>query len=104
MPSLNDIHQDHKVIAEEGLRAFKNTNLLSYELLWNVISFDHTCFIHLEERHILKKVQAVQAYKSQGFRNYASEDFIKARATIRGVQIGGSYAEVFEVVRLNLTL
>ena len=35
IPSLNDIHQDHKTIAEEALRAFKFINVLSYELPWN---------------------------------------------------------------------
>jgi LmbE family N-acetylglucosaminyl deacetylase len=27
-PSLHDVHQDHKTIAEEGLRAFKRTTIL----------------------------------------------------------------------------
>ena len=35
IPSLHDIHQDHTTIAQEGLRAFKNTTLLGYELIWN---------------------------------------------------------------------
>ena len=34
IPSLHDIHQDHTTIAQEGLRAFKNTNILGYELIW----------------------------------------------------------------------
>ena len=32
MPSLRDIHQDHQVIAAEGLRAFKRTTVLGYEM------------------------------------------------------------------------
>ena len=35
MPSLNDIHQDHATIAQEGLRAFKGCTILGYELIWN---------------------------------------------------------------------
>ena len=35
MPSLNDIHQDHATIAQEGLRAFKGSTILGYELIWN---------------------------------------------------------------------
>ena len=35
MPSLNDIHQDHLTIAQEGLRAFKAKTILGYELIWN---------------------------------------------------------------------
>jgi LmbE family N-acetylglucosaminyl deacetylase len=102
IPSLNDIHQDHKTIAEEGVRAFKNNTLLSYELLWNVISFEHTCFVHLKEEHVNLKIKAVQAYESQNFRVYSSDDFLKSQARMRGMQVGGQYAEVFEVVRLNI--
>ena len=35
MPTLKDIHQDHETISKEGLRAFKNTTILGYELIWN---------------------------------------------------------------------
>jgi len=32
VPSPNDIHQDHQVIASEGLRVFKKVSILGYEL------------------------------------------------------------------------
>ena len=38
-PSLHDIHQDHQVIAAEGLRAFKRTTILGYEIPWNNFDF-----------------------------------------------------------------
>ena len=99
MPSLNDIHQDHATIAHEGLRAFKNTTILGYELIWNNLTFQTTCFFKLDQRHIHKKAKALTAYKSQGLRDYMSEDFIFSLAKARGVQIGNSYAESFEVIR-----
>lgn len=104
IPSLNDVHQDHKLIAEEGVRAFKNQTILSYELMWNIISFEHTCFFELNEEHINVKIQAIQAYESQKGRRYSSPEFIKSLATVRGVQSGYLYAEVFEVVRLCMNL
>jgi N-acetylglucosamine malate deacetylase 1 len=100
IPSVNDIHQDHSTIAMEGLRAFKRTNILSYELAWNNISFNHAYFIRLEERHIITKIAALAQYESQMHRPYASKRFIESLALTKGVQIGGEYAEVFEVVRL----
>lgn len=100
IPSLNDIHQDHSTIANEGLRAFKNTTILGYELIWNNLTFNTQCFVHLEERHINKKIQALKEYASQGFRDYLSEEFILSLARARGVQIGTKFAEAFEVVRL----
>lgn len=99
MPSVNDIHQDHSTIAIEGLRAFKMTSILSYEVPWNNLSFNTSSFFHLEPRHVEKKVEALKLYKSQAHRPYANEEFIHALARTRGVQIGTQFAETFDVVR-----
>lgn len=99
MPSLKDIHQDHATIAQEGLRAFKNTSILGYELIWNNLSFDTTCFVKVEREHVEAKYNALQCYESQAGRVYMSHEFIFSLAKTRGVQIGSEYAESFEVVR-----
>ena len=100
MEALNDINQDHSKIAEEGLRAFKNTTILGYELIWNNLHFDTTSFVKLDKKHIQAKSDALKEYKSQGIRDYMSEEFIFSLAKTRGVQIGTQYAESFEVIRL----
>ena len=102
MPSLNDIHQDHATIAQEGLRAFKGSTILGYELIWNNLTFNTTSFVNLEEKHIQKKCDSLKEYTSQASRDYMSEDFIFSLAKTRGVQIGVKYAESFEVVRMVL--
>jgi len=99
MPSLADLHQDHKVIAEEGARAFKASTVLCYEQPWNNLSFGTSCLVRLEERHISKKIEALKCYGTQKNRDYMSEEFIRGLARTRGVQIGTRYAEAFEVVR-----
>ncbi|MFL6030267.1 MAG: PIG-L deacetylase family protein, partial [Gaiellaceae bacterium] len=55
-PSLHDIHQDHKTIAEEGLRAFKRTTILGYEIPWNNFDFAYQAYFALQESHVEKKV------------------------------------------------
>lgn len=99
MPSLKDIHQDHRTVAEEGLRAFKGTTILGYELPWNNLSFDTTTFVGVSREQLLRKVEALRQYQSQRGRDYTGEEFIFALARTRGVQIGAEYAESFEVVR-----
>lgn len=99
MPSSSDIHQDHNTIFNEGLRAFKNTTILGYELIWNNLSFNTISFVRLEKKHIQAKCDALKEYKSQGIRDYMSEEFIYALAKARGVQIGVDFAESFEVIR-----
>ena len=99
MPCLQDLHQDHSTIAMEGLRAFKKTSILGYEIPWNNINFHTQCFIKFKENHLLKKLKALDCYDSQKQKSYASEEFIRSLAITRGTQIGEKFAEVFEVIR-----
>ncbi len=101
-PSLHDHHQDHQVVANEMIRAFKNSSsIISYELPWNHIKFDAQLFVKLEERHVDRKIELLQNYKSQIMMNrpYFKEDYIRGWARMRGVQIGSDFAESYEVIR-----
>ncbi len=99
MPCLEDVHQDHQVVAKEGLRAYKDRTLISYELPWNNLNLSTSTFVRLEKRHIDKKIEALQCYKSQAGRAYSKPEFTESLARTRGVQIGCEFAEVFETVR-----
>jgi LmbE family N-acetylglucosaminyl deacetylase len=99
LPAASDIHQDHQVIHQEGMRAFKNTTLAGYELPWNNNKFHHNFFVRLTETEIEKKVNALKEYKSQSHRNYMQEDFIRSLAKVRGVQCNHEYAEAFEMYK-----
>jgi LmbE family N-acetylglucosaminyl deacetylase len=100
MPSLRDIHQDHQVVAAEGLRAFKRTTVLGYEIPWNNLEFDFQAYVALEERHVQRKVDALACYESQQHRNYANPDYIWNLARTRGINVSRDYAEAFEVYRV----
>ena len=99
LPSSNDLHQDHSTVSVEGIRAFKDTAVLGYEIPWNNIEFHTEAFISLSEENIDRKVFALDAYNSQKGRSYANEEFVRSLARMRGVQIGIRYAEAFEVIR-----
>lgn len=101
-PSLNDFHQDHTVVANEMIRAFKTSaSIICYELPWNHVKFDTQFFVKLDEDNILQKLEMLKFYKSQFQvnRHYFTEDFIRGLAFTRGAQIGNRYAEAFEVIR-----
>jgi LmbE family N-acetylglucosaminyl deacetylase len=99
MPSLGDIHQDHETIAREGMRAFKRTTLLGYEIPWNCFEFRQQAYVSLEPHHLERKVAALKRYESQQHRNYANEEYIRNVARTRGIESGRELAEVFEVYR-----
>jgi len=104
IPSGSDLHQDHQVVHNEGLRAFKQVSIWGYELPWNHISFDTQAFIPLEQHHIDTKWKMMQAYDSQfeKQRAYFTKEFIEGLARVRGVQVSEDFAEAFEVKRLKL--
>ncbi len=105
IPSLNDFHQDHQVLANEAIRGFKtDASIICYELPWNHVDFRTNMFIKLEKEHVEKKFGALQNYKSQVYlkRPYFSKEFIFGLAKVRGVQCNSDYAEAFEVIRWRL--
>ncbi len=99
LPTPNDTHQDHQVIAQEGFRAFKKITMLGYEIPWNNLDFRTSCFVKLEEEDFNRKIESLNKYESQKHRSYASFEYIRAQAIMRGTQIGVKYAEAFEAIR-----
>lgn len=101
VPSSYDTHQDHQVIYNEALRAFKKTaSIWGYEHPWNNLIFKSDIYVKLEDKHIQQKINALKAYHSQDFRLYLDEKYIKAIAYAKGVEVNFPYAEAYELVRL----
>jgi LmbE family N-acetylglucosaminyl deacetylase len=99
-PSLHDVHQDHRTIADEGLRAFKRTTVLGYEIPWNNFDFSYQAYVSLEQRHVERKVAALSAYASQQHRRYANADYVWSLARTHGTNVNHDFAEVFQVYRV----
>jgi LmbE family N-acetylglucosaminyl deacetylase len=99
-PSLHDVHQDHQVIAAEGLRAFKRTTILGYEIPWNNFDFSYQWYFALEREHVERKVAALSRYVSQQHRRYSDPDYVWNLARMHGINVNREYAEVFQVYRV----
>ena len=99
LPAASDIHQDHQVIHQEGMRAFKNTTFAGYELPWNNYSIRTNFFVRISEADLAKKIESLKAYESQAGKSYMNPDFIRSLAKVRGVQANSPYAEAFEIYR-----
>lgn len=103
MPSLQDFHQDHAVVCQEGIRAFRRTAmLLGYDFPWNVLYEQKlNCFVELKQHHIDMKIKSIQCYKSQLAKanNCLTGDYIRSLAIERGNRVGVQYAEGMELMR-----
>jgi|2_EtaG_2_1085320.scaffolds.fasta_scaffold32884_2 LmbE family N-acetylglucosaminyl deacetylase len=70
-PCSFDIHQDHIIIYNETLRAFKDRCILGYSLPWNIVGKrDFRLTVHLSEENIKAKNMAMDKYKTQYHREY----------------------------------
>jgi LmbE family N-acetylglucosaminyl deacetylase len=101
-PSIHDVHQDHQTVAAEGLRAFKRTTVLGYEIPWNNLDFSYQAYISLEKHHLERKVAALDKYASQQHRRYANPEYVWSVARTHGINVNREYAEVFQVYRAVL--
>lgn len=101
-PSMFDCHQDHQIVAEEMIRAFRRrAEILSYEHPRNDRGFTPRAWCKLSEDHVEKKLEAIAAYKSQVQKRHSflDRDSINAILRYRGMQINTEWAEAFEVIR-----
>jgi len=104
-PSLTDFHQDHNVVANEMVRAFKtSSSIVSYEFPWNNFNFNSQLLIKLNEFEIKNKWEMLKKYKSQLAlkRSYFDKKYIYSLARVRGIQCNSQYAESFEIIRWML--
>ena len=103
VPSSHDTHQDHHVIYQEAIRAFKKeASIWGYEQPWNNLSFTTDIFVKLNKGHLDLKLKALKKYKSQLGKSYFDKKYLHGLEQTRGMQIYCSYAEAFELVRMIL--
>ena len=100
LSSLADQHQDHRILAQECVVAFRRgkEELRSYELGTTTPKFEPNMYVDIEET-IETKIKALMCYESQFPRNQHRRELWIARAITRGVQVGIRYAEAFELLR-----
>lgn len=93
-----DLHQDHRTVAHETLRAFlkQDASLLAYEIPGNCPDFAPQIYFAVSEEEVEKKIELLQQYESQVVRRgYFHVNAIKSSMAYRGIHIGESFAEAF---------
>jgi len=103
IPSTEDIHQDHEVVSEEGIRAFRRSStLLGYDFPWNVLYGERLDrFYEISQEQLERKINSLQAYESQIVKenNCLTPNYVRSLAVERGQRINVPYAEAFETIR-----
>jgi len=98
--SPNDVHQDHRALAEEVTRTFKRETVLFYETPSACPYFNPRLFHVMTESDVERKLAIIALYRSQADRPYMSRQELWTTMRFRGKQCGAKYAEAFEVWRI----
>jgi LmbE family N-acetylglucosaminyl deacetylase len=102
-----DLHQDHKLLAELCGNVFRNHLILEYEIpKYDGDLGQPNYFIHLEAGLVARKIQFLQeAYISQRSKHWFDEETFKALLRIRGLESAAPnrYAEAFHLRKGVLT-
>ncbi|MBB0992400.1 PIG-L family deacetylase [Dietzia sp. SLG510A3-30A2] len=100
--SSNDVHQDHSVVHQESIRAFKSASILGYHAPWNERVTNSEVFVALSENDLQVKAQLIACYRSQALlgRSYVTDGFADVAARFAGFQSQTKYAEAFEAISI----
>jgi len=98
-PYSGDMHQDHRAVAKEAVRAFgrNKATLLQYPIIGTCKDFDPNLFIPLTSEEVDKKMEALSLFKTQfELRNsWFNLDNFRSQLRVDGVYTNTEYAEAF---------
>lgn len=100
--SRHDPHQDHRVIVENAIAAFRQCSLLSWETpRMSYLSISNH-FVSLSVNHLEAKINAINCYDSQKIKpNFllTYNEAIRSLAQTRGAACNCKYAEAYEAIK-----
>jgi LmbE family N-acetylglucosaminyl deacetylase len=103
-PHRDDLHQDHRLLAEMALQLFRDHPILEYE----IVKYDgdlHTpnVYVELDEAVAARKVDLIfEHFPTQHSRTWFDREAFYGLLRVRGVECNGRYAEGFHTHKVAL--
>lgn len=95
-----DLHQDHSVVTEESLRAFRGTSLFGFDVIRSSHGFFPSLLIEVVEKDVQKKIDALAAYKTYANKYYFSPELTRSILIRNGALAEKEFAEGFNIFRM----
>jgi len=96
--------RDERFQEETGEETFRRAPRVLEEVLERPgpgeFDFSYRAYVALEQRHLERKVAALERYASQQHRRYANAEYVWNLARTHGVNVNREHAEVFQVYRV----
>jgi LmbE family N-acetylglucosaminyl deacetylase len=95
-----DIHQDHATVTEEGLRAFRGTTVLGFDVIRSSYGFFPNFLVEVDETDVNKKIAALSEYHTYDSKYYFDPEITRATLIRHGALAERKYAEGFDILRI----
>jgi LmbE family N-acetylglucosaminyl deacetylase len=103
-PSVTDLHQDHRLVAELAWQAFRGALILAYEIpKWDGDMSRPSLYVPLPEDVVAAKIAHLHRhFPTQLGKAWFDEELFRSILRLRGVECGTRYAEAFAARKLVL--
>jgi LmbE family N-acetylglucosaminyl deacetylase len=98
--SGSDIHQDHLVVKDEALRAFRGTTVLGFDVLRSSYGFFPHFLVEVSEADVESKIKALAEYRTYCDTYYFDPAVIRATMIRHGALAERPFAEGFDILRI----
>jgi LmbE family N-acetylglucosaminyl deacetylase len=96
----SDVHQDHGVLTQEALRAFRGRTVLGFDVIRSSYGFFPDFLVGVDEADVQKKLDALACYKTYAGKYYFSPEVTRATLIRNGAICERPYAEGFDILRI----
>jgi len=95
-----DLHQDHKTVTEEILRAFRGTTVLGFDVIRSSYGFFPNFLVEVSEKDVKSKIDSLAQYKTYDSKYYFAEEITRSTLIRNGALCERRYAEGFDTLRI----
>jgi LmbE family N-acetylglucosaminyl deacetylase len=98
--SQADIHQDHNVVTDEALRAYRGTTVLGFDVVRSSYGFFPHFLVEVVEANVEKKIEALLQYKTYTSTYYFDPKLLRSTMVRHGALAECEFAEGFDILRI----
>lgn len=98
--SRQDIHQDHNVMTEEALRAYRGITVLGFDVIRSSYGFFPHFLVEVEEEDVNAKIEALRQYDTYSDKYYFNPELLRSIMVRHGALAERPFAEGFDILRI----
>ncbi len=98
--SRQDVHQDHNVVTEEALRAYRGITVLGFDVIRSSYGFFPHFLVEVSKEDVNRKIDALAQYKTYADKYYFEAELLRAINLRHGALAETPYAEGFDILRI----